>query len=79
MIEMTKIEDGTYVPKEWCSFTNPLTSGGKSEIDDIEMKCFGECGGECESCELQQIFNEYAELTGQTALPESEDDHEEKE
>lgn len=78
MIEMTKIEDGTYVPKEWCSFTNPLTSGGKSEIDCVEMKCYGDCDGECESCELQQMFNEYAELTGQTSLTGSEGDHEEK-
>ena len=67
MIKMAKTEDGTYVPKEWCSFTNPITSGGESEIDDIDMKCFGEeCNGECENCDLQKLFNEYAELTGQT-------------
>lgn len=65
MIEMVKMEDGSFVPKEWCSFTNPLTSGGKSEIDDIDMKCFGDCGGECDSCDLQKLFNEYAQLTGQ--------------
>lgn len=29
MIEMIKLEDGAYVPKECCGFTNPLTSGGK--------------------------------------------------
>ncbi len=65
MVEMVQMEDGSCVPKEWCGFTNPLTSGGKSEIDDIDMKCFGECEGECESCDLQKVFNEYAELTGQ--------------
>lgn len=65
MIEMVQMEDGSCVPKEWCSFTNPLTSGGKSEVDDIDMKCFGDCGGECENCDLQKLFNEYAELSGQ--------------
>lgn len=65
MIEMAKMDDGSFVPKEWCSFTNPLTNGGKSEIDDIDMKCFGGCDGECDNCDLLKLFNEYAQLTGQ--------------
>lgn len=30
MIEMVKLDDGDCVPRECCTFTNPLTSGGKS-------------------------------------------------
>lgn len=67
MVRMIKTEDGLFVLKEWCGFTNPLTSGGKSEIDDIDMKCFGDCDGECKKCDLQKLFDEYAKLTGQDA------------
>lgn len=65
MVEMIKLEDGAYVPKECCGFTNPLTSGGKSEIDDIDIPCGADCGEECGSCVIQKIFNEYARVTGQ--------------
>lgn len=65
-IKMVKTDENHYVPEEWCSFTNPATSGGISQIDDIDMPCFGDCNGECEYCDLQQILDQYAEWTCQT-------------
>lgn len=59
MIEMIKLDDGNFVPKECCSFTNLLTSDGKSEIDDIELPCGTDCGNDCNNCIIQQIMNEY--------------------
>lgn len=63
MIEMAKLDDDTYVPKECCYYTNPLTS--ESEIDDVDMPCGADCEGECSRCVIQKIMNEYAALTGQ--------------
>lgn len=65
MIEMVKLDDDAYVPRECCTMTNPVTSGGKSEVDDIDMPCGAGCGWECSECVVQKIMNEYAELTGQ--------------
>lgn len=65
MIKMVKLDDDTCVPEECCSFTNSTTSGGKSEIDDVEMPCGADCDGECSGCVIQKIMNEYATLTGQ--------------
>ena len=65
MVEIIKLDDGTYIPRECCTVTNPLTSGGKSEIDDIDMPCGADCDGECSECVVQKIMNEYAILTGQ--------------
>lgn len=68
MIEMIKDDDGLYAPRECCTFTNPLTSGGRSEIDDIDLPCGADCGNECRECVIQRIMNEYANLTGQIAM-----------
>lgn len=38
MFEMIKLDDGTYVPRTWCTVTNPTTSGGESNVD--ELICF---------------------------------------
>lgn len=65
MIKMIKLDDGTYIPQEFCSMTNPATSGGISEVDDIEMQCGNDCIGDCDNCTIQNIFNEYAALTNQ--------------
>lgn len=62
MVEMVKLEDGNYVPKECCTFTNPITSGGKSYVDDVELPCSENCDNNCDSCVIQKIMNEYAEL-----------------
>ena len=62
MVEMIKLEDGNYVPKECCTVTNPLTSGGKSYVDDVELPCGENCDNNCGSCVIQKIMNEYAEL-----------------
>lgn len=65
MVKMVKLEDGVYVPRECCSFTNSFTSSGKSEIDDVNMPCGADCDGECSECMVQKIMNEYTILTGQ--------------
>mgnify|MGYP003290183745 FL=1 len=62
MIEMIKLEDGNYVPKECCTTTNPRTSGGKSYVDDVELPCGENCDSDCCSCVIQKIMNEYAKL-----------------
>lgn len=59
MIKMVKLDDGNFVPEECCSFTNSLTSGGKSEIDDIELPCGADCENDCDNCIIQKIMNEY--------------------
>ncbi len=59
MVEMVRLEDGNYVPKECCTFTNPLTSGGVSYVDDIDLPCGADCGSDCDSCVIQRIMNEY--------------------
>lgn len=64
-VSMVKLCDGTYIPQEFCTMTNPTTSGGISEVDDYEMQCGGDCSGECCNCTIQKIFNEYAALTNQ--------------
>lgn len=65
MIKMVKLDDDTYVPRECCTITNPITSGGKSEIDDLVMPCSADCNWGCSECVIQRIMNEYAKLTGQ--------------
>lgn len=67
MIKMLKDEYGYgYVPEECCSITNPVTSGGKPQIDDVELPC-GDCGIEagCKECIIQKVFDEYAKVSGQ--------------
>lgn len=49
-------------PRECCTFTNPLTSGGKSVVDDVELPCGADCENECSNCVIQKIMNEYATL-----------------
>lgn len=67
MIKMVKYDEDTYVPEECCTMTNPVTSGGKSEPDDVELPCEGaECTGECQKCIILKIMNEYAVCTGQS-------------
>lgn len=64
MIDMVITDDGDYVPLEMCTTTNPATSGGKSEVDDI-LSCSDVCGCNCSECIIQKLFNEYAILTNQ--------------
>lgn len=68
MVEMVKLDEETYVPRECCTVTNPMTSGGKSEVDDVDMPCGSDCSGECSTCVVQKIMNEYAVLTGQAGI-----------
>lgn len=62
-VSMVQLEDGNYVPKDCCTFTNPATSSGKSYIDDVDLPCGADCNGECEKCIIQCIMNEYALLS----------------
>ncbi|MDE6052768.1 MAG: hypothetical protein K2G55_03200 [Lachnospiraceae bacterium] len=64
-VQMIKNDGGHYIPMECCSMTNPRTSGGVSEIDDIELPCGADCGNECDKCIIQRIMDEYAEITQQ--------------
>lgn len=57
--------EGDWVPKECCSFTNPITSGGKSYVDDVDMPCVN-CQGICAACVVQMLMNDYARVTNQT-------------
>lgn len=69
MIEMVRDDDGNFVPAECCTYTNPATSGGESQVDDVDLPCL-ECAHDCEKCVMQRIMNEYAALTGQDkAMP----------
>lgn len=68
MIRMVKLDNGNFVPEECCSFTNPLTSGGKSEIDDIELPCESNCENDCDNCTIQKIMNEYGEILDNLSL-----------
>ena len=36
------------------------------EFGNIDTSSFGDCNGECEYCEMQQILDQYAEWTCQT-------------
>ena len=69
MIKMVEFDEGVWVPEECCTMTNPLTSGGESIPDDVEMPCEGSesCTG-CGNCIIQIIMNEYALYTGQVTL-----------
>ena len=67
MVEMIKLEDGNYVPKECCTVTNPITSGGNSYVDDVELPCGENCDKNCDSCVIQKIMNAYAELISKIA------------
>ena len=64
-VQMIKNDDGHYVPMECCSMTNPRTSSGVSEIDEIDLPCGADCGNECNKCIIQKIMDEYAEITKQ--------------
>ena len=56
---MFKMEDENYVPLQCCSFTNPITSGGKSDLDNVTLPCESEeCGCDCNSCVIQKIMND---------------------
>lgn len=65
-VRMVKNDDNHYVPLECCTMTNPLTSGGISEIDDIDIPCGSDCDKDCDKCIIQRIMDEYAEITYQT-------------
>ena len=45
--------------------TNPITSRGVSEIDDIDLPCGADCGSNCNNCIIQKIMDEYTEITQQ--------------
>lgn len=62
-VSMVQLEDGNYVPKDCCTFTNPATSGGKSDIDDVDLPCGADCGRDCTKCIVQCVMNEYALLS----------------
>ena len=64
-VQMVKYDDGHYLPMECCTMTNPLTSGGMSEIDDIDLPCGQDCEKDCNNCIIQKIMDEYAEITMQ--------------
>ncbi len=67
MIKMVEFDEGVWVPEECCTMTNPLTSGGESVPDDVELPCEGSetCAGECSECIIQRVMNDYAGCTGQ--------------
>ena len=65
MIKMIRVYGDMYVPREYCTFTNPVTSGGTEEVDYVDMPCENGCNKVCENCTLQKIMNEYARLTRQ--------------
>lgn len=62
-VEMVKDDDGHYVPRECCTVTNPRTSGGVSQVDDIELPCGNNCLFDCDNCIIQRIMDHYGELT----------------
>ena len=64
-VHMVKGDNGHYVPMECCSMANPITGGGVSEIDDIDLPCGADCGNDCDKCIIQKIMDEYAEITQQ--------------
>ncbi len=64
-VQMVMNDNGHYVPMECCSMTNPRTSGGFCEIDDIDLPCGSDCGNDCNLCIIQKIMDEYAEITQQ--------------
>ena len=68
MIEMIKLDDNHYIPKECCTVTNPSTSNGKSEIDSIDIPCGADCYQDCSKCIIQKVMDEYAKLTNQVVL-----------
>lgn len=53
MVEMYHNGGGNYVPAIWV------------KEGEVEAPCAGGCGNGCGRCSLQEIFNEYAEMTGQ--------------
>lgn len=62
---MVKNDDGHYIPLECVTMQNPITSGGLSEIDDIDLPCGADCDKNCGDCIIQKIMDEYAEITKQ--------------
>lgn len=64
-VRMIKDDNCHYVPLECCTMTNPLTSGGISEIDDVDLPCGSDCSKDCNNCIIQKIMDEYAEITCQ--------------
>lgn len=54
-IEMLKLEDGDYVPKECCTINRCL------EVDDVDLPCGADCREQCSSCVIQKIMNAYGE------------------
>lgn len=65
MVKMVELEDGSFVPEECCTFTNPLTSGGESYVDDVDLPCGAGCENDCDNCIIQNIMNEYGKLATQ--------------
>lgn len=65
MVKMIELEDGNYIPEECCTFTNPLTSGGESYVDDVDLPCGAGCENDCDKCIIQKVMNEYGKLTTQ--------------
>lgn len=43
MIKMARVYGDMYVPREYCTFTNPVTSGGTEEVDYVDMPCENGC------------------------------------
>lgn len=65
-VQMVKIDDGHYIPRDCCTMTNPATTPeGESLIDDVDLPCGLDCEGNCDTCIVQKIFDEYAEITKQ--------------
>lgn len=60
-VKMIKLEDGNYVPEQCCSYARNFETG-ILEIDDIDLPCGADCGGQCQNCVVQDIMNDYAAL-----------------
>lgn len=65
MVRMYEICEGMFVPEECCTFREPLGGIGEAVPDDEKLPCGKACGGVCEECVIQEVFNSYARLTGQ--------------
>lgn len=64
MVEMYEICKGMFIPKECVSFTGTQVGGGEVLPDDEGLPCGDGCGKVCEKCIIQEVFNDYARLTG---------------
>lgn len=73
-VKMIKLEDGSWVPEECCTFGRNFETN-EMEMDDVSLPCGCDCsaGGTfedpCKNCVIQQIMNEYAEIKEDDWIP----------